>query len=130
VAERRPGGLTRRPDFGTTAEDRLIGAPAVPVPEAAPRSRGEAGGARGALGALEPGPAPAPRRRPLKVHEDLADQLREAVLFLRGHGRPELTQNELLDEIIQQGLDRIRNERNDGRPFPGSPRGAGALRGR
>lgn len=89
-------------------------------------------GASGASGAQEARPReqpPAPRRRPLKVHEGLADQLRDAVLFLRGHGRPELTQNELLDEIIEQGLDQLRKELNDARPFPGSSR-RGALRSR
>lgn len=133
MAERRTGGLSRRPDFGTTAEDRLMGTAISPTPPAtaAASTRG-ASGARDASGAQEARPreqTPAPRRRPLKVHEGLADQLRDAVLFLRGRGRPELTQNELLDEIIEQGLDQLRKELNDARPFPGSSR-RGALRSR
>jgi hypothetical protein len=40
------------------------------------------------------------------------------MLFLRGRGRPELTQNQLLDEIISDGLARIREKDNGGAPFP------------
>ncbi len=106
----------------------------APPATAAASTKGAAGasGSRDASGAQEARPreqTSAPRRRPLKVHEGLADQLRDAVLFLRGHGRPELTQNELLDEIIEQGLGQLRKELNDARPFPGSSR-RGALRSR
>ncbi len=122
MAENRPRGLSRIPDFGS-AEDRLIGAAVVAVPEVAPVTRGgEAKGSSGARGAAQAEEARAARRRPLKVHESLADQLRDAVLFLRGRGRPELTQNELLDEIIQQGLDQLSKDLNDGQAFPASTR--------
>jgi len=52
------------------------------------------------------------------VADPLADELRDAVLFLRGKGRPELTQNQLLDEIIGDGLARIREKDNGGNLFP------------
>ena len=120
MAERRTGGLSRQPDF-TTAEDRLLGA-AIPQPVPAPHVTVGAQGAPGALGAEEPGQGGAARRRPLKVKASLADQLWDAVLFMRGHGQPELTQNELLDDFVQQGLDRLRAELNDKQPFPNSPR--------
>jgi hypothetical protein len=58
VAERRRGGLARLPDFGASAEDRLLGSSVAPAEERQPS-----------------------RRRPLKVDESLADQLRNAVLF-------------------------------------------------
>lgn len=109
MADKRVGGLTRRPDFGMTAEDRLLGAPGAQEAHGA----GEAQGA-----SLLAGREPAPRRRPLKVDATLADQLRDAVLFLRGRGRPELTQNELLDEIIAKGLERLRQDLNGGADIP------------
>ncbi|MGB8200629.1 MAG: hypothetical protein WCF33_13185 [Pseudonocardiaceae bacterium] len=116
MAEQRRGGLARLPDFGTSAEDRLLGSPA-PAPDltASPSD------IRGASG------APAverqhPRRRPLKVDESLADQLRDAVLFMRGRGQPELTQNELLDELLAKGLQWLRDEENGGKQFPSTQR--------
>jgi hypothetical protein len=116
MAERRPSGLTRRPDFGATAEDRLLGLATDP----------DAAGIRGAPGASGASPVREterpPRRRPLKVAETLADQLHDAVLFLRGRGRPELTQNELIDELLTDGLERMRGDVNGGDPFPVSAR--------
>ena len=115
MADNRVRGLTRRPDFGVSAEDRLLGA--VGASEAA-RSNG-ALVARDAPGVQSvPRPVATPHRRPLKVADPLADELRDAVLFLRGKGRPELTQNELLDEIIGDGLARIREKDNGGNLFP------------
>ncbi|MGB8961036.1 MAG: hypothetical protein WCC38_03645 [Pseudonocardiaceae bacterium] len=104
MAERRRGGLARLPDFGTSAEDRLLGTPA----------------------ADEPQPT---RRRPLKVDESLADQVRDAVLFMRGRGRPELTQNELLDELLIKGLQCLRDEANAGQQFPSTERRRSGPRG-
>lgn len=108
MAERRRGGLARLPDFGTSAEDRLLGSPLAPAPDLA----------RGAA-AEEQQPA---RRRPLKVDESLADQVRDAVLFMRGRGRPELTQNELLDELLTTGLQWLREQSNEGKQFPSTER--------
>lgn len=125
MAERRPSGLTRRPDFAATAEDRLLG---VAAPLESPRATG-ARSARGASGASPVGEAQPPaRRRPLKVDETLADQVHDAVLFLRGRGRPELTQNELIDELLAAGLERMRGEVNGGDPFPISARRGRARR--
>jgi hypothetical protein len=111
VAERRRGGLARLPDFETSAEDRLLGIPA----HAPDLSAGRAPGAS----APERQPA---RRRPLKVDESLADQVRDAVLFMRGRGRPELTQNELLDELLTTGLQWLRDQANGGEQFPSTER--------
>jgi hypothetical protein len=113
VAERRRGGLARLPDFETSAEDRLLG-----IPVHAPAADLAAGRAPGAS-AHERQHA---RRRPLKVDESLADQVRDAVLFLRGQGRPELTQNELLDELITAGLQWLRDQANGGEQFPSTER--------
>jgi hypothetical protein len=120
VAERRRGGLARLPDFGTSAEDRLLGSPVVPASDLATGPSGARGsaGARGAP-AQERQSA---RRRPLKVDESLADQLRDAVLFMRGRGRPELTQNELLDELLAKGLQWLRDDANGGEQFPATER--------
>ena len=119
MAERRASGLSRRPDFGATAEDRLLG---VATPLESQRATG-ARSARGASGASPGEEAPQPtRRRPLKVEATLADQVHDAVLFLRGRGRPELTQNELIDELLSDGLERVRGEANGGDPFPISAR--------
>ncbi len=117
MADTRPRGLSRRPDFGVSAEDRLLGAEGS---EESPRSPGAtvAHGVSGAPGASRTASIPPARRRPLKVADPLADELRDAVLFLRGKGRPELTQNELLDEIIADGLARIREKDNGGEAFP------------
>jgi len=113
VAERRRGGLTRLPDFETSAEDRLLGIPAhAPAPDLA---------AGRALGASTHAQQPA-RRRPLKVDDSLADQVRDAVLFMRGRGRPELTQNELLDELLTTGLQWLRDQANGGEQFPSTER--------
>ena len=117
MAERRRGGLARLPDFGTSAEDRLIGSPAAPTPDLATRPPA-AGGSPGAP-VQERQSA---RRRPLKVDESLADQLRDAVLFMRGCGRPELTQDELLDELLAKGLQWLRDEANGGKQFPSTER--------
>jgi hypothetical protein len=115
MADNRARGLTRRPDFGVSAEDRLLGAAGA---SEATRSHG-ALVARGAPGVQSaPPPVATPHRRPLKVADPLADELRDAVLFLRGKGRPELTQNQLLDEIIGDGLARIREKDNGGNLFP------------
>ena len=140
-------GLTRRPDFNRTAEDRLLGAGeatqadpdgtdgadgqradrlrAVPATSAAPdepekssggpSGSGGASGAQGSSGAsgsssksgAADGRDPVPRRRPVKLATDLADNLRATVLVERGRGRPELTQNELLDEIVRRGLSEV-----------------------
>jgi hypothetical protein len=119
MADRGPAGLSRRPEFGATAEDRLLG---VAAPLESPRAAG-ARSARGASGASPVGEAQRPaRRRPLKVDEALAAQVHDAVLFLRGRGRPELTQNELIDELLADGLERVRGEANGGDPFPISAR--------
>ena len=99
MAERRRGGLARLPDFGASAEDRLLGSSVAPAEERQPS-----------------------RRRPLKVDESLADQLRNAVLFMRGRGQPELTQNELLDELLAKGLQWLRDEANGGEQFPSTQR--------
>jgi hypothetical protein len=110
VAEQRRGGLARLPDFGTSAEDRLLGSPvaAAPAPDLARGTPAE-------------GHQPA-RRRPLKVDGSLADQVRDAVLFMRGRGRPALTQNELLDELLTKGLQWLRDEANGGEQFPSTAR--------
>ena len=134
-------GLTRRPDFNRTAEDRLLGAGeatqadpdgtdgqradrlrAVPATSAAPdepekssegpSGPGGASGAQGSSGSSSKSGAadgrdPVPRRRPVKLATDLADNLRATVLVERGRGRPELTQNELLDEIVRRGLSEV-----------------------
>jgi hypothetical protein len=117
MAERRPAGLTRRPDFGT-AQDRLLG-----LTSSEPETPQTAQGAPGASGAsaLEKTQPPA-RRRPLKVAGPIADELHNAVLFLRGRGRPELTQNELIDELLTDGLQRVKADLNEGQPFPLSGR--------
>lgn len=61
------------------------------------------------------------------MDESLADQLRDAVLFMRGRGQPELTQNELLDELLAKGLQWLRDEENGGKQFPSTQcRRAGA----
>lgn len=124
MPERRRGGLARLPEFGTSAEDRLVGSPAAPALATNPlRARGSAG-ARDASGAQDAPVAerrPA-RRRPLKVDESLADQLHDAVLFMRGRGRPELTQNELLDELLAKGLQWLRDQANEGKQFPSTER--------
>jgi hypothetical protein len=78
-------------------------------------------GSAGARGAPAEKRQPA-RRRPLKVDESLADHLRDAVLFMRGRGRPELTQNELLDELIARGLQWLQVEANEGEQFPSTER--------
>lgn len=80
-------------------------------------------GSRGASGVSVVEQAQPPvRRRPLKVADTIADQLHDAVLFLRGRGRPELTQNELIDELLSDGLERMRTDVNGGEPFPISAR--------
>jgi hypothetical protein len=56
------------------------------------------------------------------VDESLADQVRDAVLFMRGRGRPALTQNELLDELLTKGLEWLRDEANEGKQFPSTER--------
>ncbi|MDQ2881771.1 MAG: hypothetical protein M3Y48_11250 [Actinomycetota bacterium] len=56
------------------------------------------------------------------MDESLADQLHDAVLFMRGRGRPELTQNELLDELLAKGLQWLRDEANEGEQFPSTER--------
>jgi hypothetical protein len=128
VPEPRRGGLARIPEFGTTAEDRLLGSAVAPTlaPDLATNPSGARGsqGARGASGAHS---APAEkrqpaRRRPLKVDESLADHLRDAVLFMRGRGRPELTQNELLDELLARALQWLQDEANQGEQFPSTER--------
>jgi len=115
MPDKRPRGLARRPDFAVTAEDRLLGAPGA-VEASGFRDAQGAGGAPDTSQSTDR--EPTARRRPLKVDAELADQLRNAVLFLRGRGRPALTQNELIDELIDDGLDHIRTELNDGQPFP------------
>jgi len=125
MAERRAAGLTRRPDFGT-AEDRLLGLTSAEPQQGEPRTVGGARGAQGSRGAsgvsvVEQAQPPV-RRRPLKVADPIADELHDAVLFLRGRGRPELTQNELIDELLSGGLERMRADLNDGEPFPVSVR--------
>ena len=121
MAERR-AGLTRRPDFGT-AEDRLLGLTSAEPQQGEPRTAGGARGSRGAssVSVVEQAHPPV-RRRPLKVADPIADQLHDAVLFLRGRGRPELTQNELIDELLSDGLERMRADVNGGEPFPVSAR--------
>ena len=128
MPEPRRGGLARIPEFGTSAEDRLLGSAVGPAlaPDLATHpsgARGSAGvrGASEAHGASAEKRQPA-RRRPLKVDELLADHLRDAVLFMRGRGRPELTQNELLDELIARGLQWLQVEANEGEQFPSTER--------
>ena len=115
MPDKRPRGLARRPNFAVTAEDRLLGAPGAV-------DASGIGDAQGAGGDPDTSQStdrePTARRRPLKVDAELADQLRNAVLFLRGRGRPALTQNELIDELIDGGLDHLRTELNNGQPFP------------
>lgn len=112
MAERRRGGLARLPDFGPSAEDRLLGSPAAH--DSAPnKSAPHESAPDGSTHDQQPA-----RRRPLKVDESLADQVRDAVLYMRGRGRPELTQNELLDELITQGLRWLQDETNGGQQFP------------
>jgi hypothetical protein len=134
MPEPRRGGLARIPEFRTSAEDRLLGGAVAPalVPELATSTSG-ARGSEGARGASEAQSAPAEkrpsaRRRPLKVDESLADHLRDAVLFMRGRGRPELTQNELLDELLARGLQWLQDEANEGRQFPSTERRRGGHR--
>jgi hypothetical protein len=46
---------------------------------------------------------------------------------MRGRGQPELTQNELLDELLAKGLQWLRDEANGGEQFPSTQRrGTGA----
>lgn len=118
MAERRRGGLARLPDFGTSAEDRLLGSPDPPDLVTRPSGARRSTGAR----ASPADERQSARRRPLKVDESLADQLRNAVLFMRGRGRPELTQNELLDELLAKSLQWLRDEANGGEPFPSTER--------
>lgn len=76
---------------------------------------------------VDPGASVAPvtpppaRRRPravVKLDTDVATDARAAVRFLRGHGEPDLQLGELLDRLVTAGLERIRQEQNDGQPFP------------
>ena len=119
MPEPRRGGLARIPEFGTSAEDRLLGSAVGPA--LAPDLATHPSGARGSAGAPR-APWPSGCRRPLKVDELLADHLRDAVLFMRGRGRPELTQNELLDELIARGLQWLQVEANEGEQFPSTER--------
>ena len=125
MAERYPAGLTRRPDFGT-AEDRLLGLTSAEPQQGEPRTGGGAQGAQGSRSASSVSVVeqahPPVRRRPLKVADPIADELHGAVLFLRGRGRPELTQNELIDELLSDGLERMRADVNGGEAFPESAR--------
>lgn len=126
MAERRRGGLARLPDFGASAEDRLLGSSVVPASDLTTspsegRGSTDGGGTSGIQGAPVEERQHS-RRRPLKVDESLAEQLRNAVLFMRGRGQPELTQNELLDELLAKGLQWLRDEANGGEQFPSTQR--------
>jgi hypothetical protein len=67
----------------------------------------------------------------VKLDSEIAEDARAAVRFLRGRGEPDLQLGELLDRLVTQGLDRIRQDQNNGEPFSTSgdplPRG-GQLR--
>jgi hypothetical protein len=67
-------------------------------------------------------PAKKRRREAVKVDPDQLAEIRHAVLFLRGHGRPEVSMADLLDEALGQYLDTLRQTHGVDRfEAPGDP---------
>jgi len=54
----------------------------------------------------------------VKLRRDLADEMRDAVWFLSGHGRPRVQLGELLDEAIEAWLSDAKKQHNGGQTFP------------
>jgi len=54
----------------------------------------------------------------LKLRRDLADEMRDAVWFLSGHGRPRVQLGEMLDEAIEAWLSDAKEQHNGGQTFP------------
>jgi len=65
----------------------------------------------------EQGTKPALRDH-VKLRRDLADEVRDAVWFLSGHGRPRVQLGELLDEAIEAWLSDAKKQHNGGQTFP------------
>jgi hypothetical protein len=54
----------------------------------------------------------------VKVARSKANQMRDAVWFLSEHGRPRVQLGELLDEAVDQWLERAKDQHNSGADFP------------
>ena len=58
------------------------------------------------------------KREVVKLDAGLVQRARNAVMWLRSHGEPQLTLTELLDRAIAAYLDDLVSERNGGEEFP------------
>jgi hypothetical protein len=61
---------------------------------------------------------PPARRTHVKLRNDLACEMRDAVWFLSEHGRPRVQLGELLDEAIEAWLAEAKKTHNEGQNFP------------
>jgi sugar (pentulose or hexulose) kinase len=61
---------------------------------------------------------PPTRRTHVKLRNDLACEVRDAVWFLSEHGRPRVQLGELLDEAIEAWLAEAKKTYNEGQDFP------------
>jgi hypothetical protein len=61
---------------------------------------------------------PPARRTHVKLRNDLACEMRDAVWFLSEHGRPRVQLGELLDEAIEAWLAEAKKTHNEGQDFP------------
>jgi hypothetical protein len=61
---------------------------------------------------------PPARRTHVKLRNDLACEMRDAVWFLSEHGRPRVQLGELLDEAIEAWLAEAKKTHNKGQHFP------------
>lgn len=70
------------------------------------------------------GPARSPVRKParprdhIKLDQELAQRMRNAVWFLAEHGRPRVQLGELIDEAVSQWLAKAEASYNGGESFP------------
>jgi hypothetical protein len=105
------------PDFSGAGD-----APGASVTSVPLDAHGTSVGASGTSGtSSEPDTSerrPPTRRTHVKLRNDLACEVRDAVWFLSEHGRPRVQLGELLDEAIEAWLAEAKKTYNEGQDFP------------
>jgi hypothetical protein len=107
-SRRKPTPMPTFDTGGGSIIDRAIPKPGSPEPEP---------------GSPTPPAPPPPTARPashlgVKLDQDLADAVRNAVLWLRSHGHPTATLTGYVEHAVREQLRRDTAALNDGKPFP------------